>query len=144
MFKLDEAMVNEQFGRRLDIMPSNVMSRSVNFPVIGWLPLLRLPGLALIRLLGHEEAEIGMKVIFTDQILAQRNKDVREIIISKMIDVIVDGIMVQHHSVRHPLIVGPLMFEYVEGPVFVGVEQGTIMMGVEVVALTLVKWNSLK
>lgn len=143
MFKLDEITINEQFGCRLDIMPSNVAARSVDFPKIGWLSLIRLPGLALLRLLGCEEAEMGFKVIFSNRLLEQRNKDTIKIIMQQAIDVITEYIVAQHYSIGHLLSVGPLMFEYAEGMVIDDLYKGRLTLGVEVVIVTLVKWNSL-
>ena len=140
MFKLDEAVLNEQFGRGLDTMPSSVVSRSADFPVIGFLALLRLPRLPLMQLLGHNQEEIGLKVIFTDKLLRQDDEDVIGLILRSIINNMLTGIMKKHFSTGRPLTVGPLLFEYQAGITLVGDEY---VDGVEVVVLTSIEWNTL-
>ena len=132
MLKLDEAAVNEQFGRRLDIMSSNAVSRSADFPTIGFLALLRLPGLKLMRLLGHEGAELGMKIIFADKLVKQGG-DVVQLVVQQLIEAVVGAIVQQYISISYPLTVGPLMFEYDE-----------TVFGTEVTVVTLVEWDWLR
>ena len=135
MFKLDEAALNAQFGHRLDIMPSSIASRSADFPVIGFLALIRLFRLPLMQLLGHAETEAGLKVVFTDTIVRQRNEDVIAFILHQTIDAVMEWIVAQHNLTGCHLIVGPLAFEYNEIEI---IEAGT-----EVTITTLVKWNQL-
>ncbi|KKK94256.1 hypothetical protein LCGC14_2684680 [marine sediment metagenome] len=141
MFKLDEHEINRRFGCILDTIPSGIASRSAAFPTVGYLFLIRLPSLTLLRLLGHEESEIGLEVIFTDEILGWKNTDIIELITQQFIQAIISEITAQYFSIGHPLTIGPLMFEYAEGTVEVGDQ---IMTGTEVVVLTSIKWNSLK
>jgi len=112
MFKLDEVAVNEQFGRMLDVMSPYIASRSATFPIIGQLALLRLPSLKLLPLLGYEEAEIGLEVIFTRELLRQGGEDAIKLVIQQLVDAMISGIIEQRHLIGHPLTVGPLMFEY--------------------------------
>lgn len=140
MFKLDEAALNAQFGHRLDAIPSNVASRSAIFPAIGFLALLRLPRLPLMQLLGYNQEELGLKVVFTDKILQQDDEDVIAIILRSIINSMVAGIVAKYCSIGHPLTVGPLSFEYEVGEVVV-IDQ--IMDGVEVTVFTLIEWNQL-
>ncbi len=139
MFKLDEDALNKQFGYRLDAIHPSIASRSAAFPAIGFLALLRLPKLPLMQLLGHNQEELGLKVIFPDEILRQHhNEDMIAIILRNIINGMLIGIIKKYFSIGHPLIVGPLSFEYEVGEVIVGDQ---IMSGVEVVVVTSIKWN---
>ncbi len=139
MFKLDEAALNKRFGYRLDNIHSSIASRSADFPVVGFLALLRLPKLPLMKLLDHNQEELGLKTIFPDEILRQHNEDVIEIILRNIIDAMLTSIVKKYFSIGHPLIVGPLSFEYEEG-VVIGVGD-RLMNGVEIVVLTSIEWN---
>ncbi len=143
MFKLDEATINEQFGRMLDIMNPHIASRSADFPVLGQLTLLRLPGLKLLPLLGYEEDELGLKIIFTHELLRRGGEDVIKLTTQQMVDAMVGGIIKLHHSIGCRLTVGPLMFEYDEGLVLAVGEQ-PLTYGVEVTIVTLIEWGFLR
>lgn len=142
MFKLDEAALNERFGRQLDAQWVNAISRSAAFPVVGFLPLIRLPRLPLMQLLGHNQEEMGLKVIFTDKFLSQRSEDTIEIISHQIITRMLIGIMDKYFSIgRRPLTVDPLLFEYEVGMVLV---EDQFVSGVEVTVLTSIEWNQLR
>ena len=140
MFKLDEAALNAQFGRRLDVLPLGVVSRSADFPAIGFLALIRLLRLPLMQLLGHHQEDISVQVIFTDQILQQNNADVFAIILRYMLTDILASIAIKCFSTGCSLIVGPLSFEYNAGMVFAG---DRYVDGVEVMVRTSIEWNQL-
>lgn len=140
MLKLDEAALNDQFGRRLDALPSNVASRSAAFPVIGFLALLRLPKLPLMQLLGHNQEELGLKVVFTDQLLQQGDEDTIKLILRSIIDSMLAGIIRKCFSTGHSLIVGPLLFEYEADVTLV---EDEYVDGVEVTVFTSIEWNTL-
>ncbi len=139
MFKLDEAALNKQFGYRLDAIHPSIASRSAAFPVVGFLALLRLPKLPLMKLLGHNQEDLGLKAIFPDKILQQHNnEDMLAIILRNIINGMLTGIVKKYFSIGHPLIVGPLSFEYDAGMVFVGDE---VVRGIEVTVFTSIEWN---
>ncbi len=138
MFRFDEATLNERFGRGLDNMLPRVVSRGADFPAIGFLAPLRLLKLPLMKLLGHNQEEIGLKIRFSNKFLQQRTEDTIEVIVHQIITRMLLGIMDKCDSIRRPLIVGPLSFEYEVGEVLVGDQ---IMSGVEVVVVTSIKWN---
>ena len=139
MFKLDEAALNKRFGYGLDAIHPSIASRSADFPVVGFLALLSLIKLSLMKLLGHNQEELGLKVIFTDKILRQHDEDVIEIILRSILDAMLTGIVKKYFSTGHSLTVGPLSFEYEEGLV-IGVGD-QLTSGVEVAVLTSVEWN---
>ncbi len=143
MFKFDEAAINEQFGRMLDIMNPHIASRSADFPVLGQFTLLRLPGLKLLPLLGYEEDELGLKVIFGYELLRRGGEDVIKLTAQQLVDAMVRGIIKLRHSIGCRLTVGPLMFEYGEGLVS-AVEEQLPIYGVEVVVVTLVEWGFMR
>ncbi len=133
MFKFDEAAINEQFGRMLDIMNPHTASRSADFTVLGQLNLLRLSGLKLLPPLGYEEDELGLKVIFTHELLRRGGEDAIKLTAQQLVDALVSGIIKLHHSIGCRLTVGPLMFEYDEG-----------LVSVEVTVVTLIEWGFLR
>ncbi len=132
MFKLDEAAINEQFGFMIDVMSPHIASRSADFPRLGQLVLLRLPGLKLMRLLGHEGTEMGLKIIFADKLVGQGGDGV-QLVAQQLVDAMVKGIIEKRSSTGYPLTVGPLMFEYAE-----------TVFGPEVTAVALVEWGWLR
>ena len=141
MFKLDENAVNTRFGHRLDMLSSSVASRSVGFPVVGHLTLLRLPKLKLLKLLGCEEAEIGLQLVLTNKLIRQKSEVSMAFVAQQAIDAIVEWILKQHALTGCSLTVGPLAFEYEEGLVTDGDQ---LVNGVEVVIVTFIEWNKLR
>ncbi len=142
MFKLDEAAINEQFGRMLDIISPHIASRSADFPMLGQLTLLRLPGLKLLPLLGYEEVEIGATIIFTYELLRRGGEDAIKLTTQQLVDAIVREIIERHHSIVYHLTVGPLVFEYDEGLVLAAGEE--LKHGIEVTVVTLIEWGFLR
>ncbi len=138
MFRFDEATLNERFGHGLDTMPLSGISRSADFPALGFLALLRLLRLPLMQLLGHNQEEISLKVIFPDKLLQQGDEDVMEIIMRSVVSNMLAGIWRKCLSIGCPLTVGPLSFEYDAGIVLVG---SRFVPGVEVVVTTPLEWN---
>ena len=133
MFTLDEAAINEQFGRMLGTMPSRMVSRSAVFPVMRQLALLRLPGLKLLPLLGYEEIEFGLEVQFNRAFLERASADAIELVIQQFLDAMMRGIVDENQSIGYPLTVGSLMFEYIES---VG--------GTEILVTVLIEWGFLR
>ena len=133
MFKFDEAAINEQFGRMLDIMPSRMISRSTVFPVIRQLALLRLPGLKLLPLLGYEEIEFGLEVRFGHEFLKRASADVIELTVQQFLSAMMRGIVEKSYSISHPLTVGPLIFEYIE-----------LVSETEILVTVLIEWGFLR
>ena len=141
MFKFDEAAINERFGRMLDILPPHVVSRSIDFPVVEQLALLRLPGLKLLPLLGYEEIEFGLEVLFTREFLKQANTAAINLTVQQFLDAMVRGIVEKSHSIGRLLIVGPLVFEYTESEIEV---EGRLMHGTEIIVIVLIEWGFLR
>ncbi|KKN06397.1 hypothetical protein LCGC14_1077580 [marine sediment metagenome] len=133
MFKFDEAAINEQFGRMLDIMPSCMILRSAIFPVMGQLALLRLPSLKLLPLLGYEEIEFGLEVRFNRELLQRASVDFIELTIQQFLGAMMRGIVDKSYSIGRPLTVGPLMFEYIE-----------LADGTEIIVTVLIEWGFLR
>ncbi len=143
MFKLDEAAINEQFGRMIDTISPHIALRSADFPVLGQLTLLRLPGLKLLPLLGYEEIELCAKTIFSHKLLKQGSEDAIRLVVQQFLDAMVRGIIERRHSIGYRLTVGPLMFEYTED-VAVDYTENQLAYGIEVVAVVLIEWSFLR
>ncbi len=141
MFKLDEAALNEQFGRMIDTISSHIVSRSADFPIMGQLVLLRMPGLKLMRLLGHEGAEMGVKIIFTRKLLERGTEDALKLVVRQLVDAMGRGLIEKRDSVSYSLTVGPLVFEYAESAITDGAR---LILGTEVTAVALVEWGWLR
>lgn len=131
MFRLDESAVNRWFGQKLDLLPSGVGGRSAGFFAVNGLSLICLPLMKLLQLMGRNDNEIGLTILFPNNIL--KCPDAIELVVDTALNRMVVWMQDQHALTIRPVTSGSLTFEYDEEPAY---------RGVLVTMVSDMSWNS--
>ncbi len=115
-FRFDEDAIKEKFYKRLDEYMLGVM--------------LMRPKHSKKTV----EPKIGMKIIMTDELVAQNNEDCINIIVRQMVDTMAVGVAKLYGSTSCVFVPSPLEFSYAEGEF--EISEGVIQPGTEVTVIT--------
>ena len=118
-FRFDEDIIKEKFYKRLDEYMLGVM---------------------LMRPKHSKKTvgpKMGMKVIVTDELVAQDNEDCINLIVRQMVETMAVGVAKLYGSTSCVFVPSPLEFSYAEGEFEIA--EGVMQSGTEVIVITDIK-----